>query len=563
MPQSSTHQGLKERLMKRKVVSLFIFSLPLLLVTLFLHLSVAAAPMQQTIPVEDPATPLAQPQQINIRQQIPLFFTVAVTTPLTDSETSNLLGALISSLNQADALTSTFTVQTVGITLTFDLQLTVTDTLTTTVPSTVTLTWGDQQTTTMPISVTVGALPAAEVSITLLASPALSATGEITPSTTVSLTEGSELTPTAPITAVTGITGTLAFTVNLRSGPDTTFDAVGTIPGGQTVTIVARNADSSWYLLNNGLWVAAFLVENATGDVPLATDALVTTLRAQTPITATVAPTATTLVTTTPVLTETAVVTATETATETAPLTATSPILVPTPAAVTPPAPLPSVTVNANLRSGPATTFPVTGGTTAGQTITIVARNEDGTWFQLDNGGWVSAALVANPPAAASLPLFNAEGTAGATATPTPVPTPTTVTTTTVLGVRENLYIIRVDGLVDGYDLTLNTIDELVTRASANEALLQDSAWITEMTTALALLRSTGDEVGTLSAPALFATPHALLVEAATSFTSAADLLAEGVDALDTDRLDEAFAQITVGTTLLTRVQDEIEDLTP
>lgn len=549
--------------MKRKVVSLFIFSLPLLLVTLFLHLSVAAAPMQQTIPVEDPATPLAQPQQINIRQQIPLFFTVAVTTPLTDSETSNLLGALISSLNQADALTSTFTVQTVGITLTFDLQLTVTDTLTTTVPSTVTLTWGDQQTTTMPISVTVGALPAAEVSITLLASPALSATGEITPSTTVSLTEGSELTPTAPITAVTGITGTLAFTVNLRSGPDTTFDAVGTIPGGQTVTIVARNADSSWYLLNNGLWVAAFLVENATGDVPLATDALVTTLRAQTPITATVAPTATTLVTTTPVLTETAVVTATETATETAPLTATSPILVPTPAAVTPPAPLPSVTVNANLRSGPATTFPVTGGTTAGQTITIVARNEDGTWFQLDNGGWVSAALVANPPAAASLPLFNAEGTAGATATPTPVPTPTTVTTTTVLGVRENLYIIRVDGLVDGYDLTLNTIDELVTRASANEALLQDSAWITEMTTALALLRSTGDEVGTLSAPALFATPHALLVEAATSFTSAADLLAEGVDALDTDRLDEAFAQITVGTTLLTRVQNEIEDLTP
>jgi len=549
--------------MKRKVVSLFIFSLPLLLVTLFLHLSVAAAPMQQTIPVEDPATPLAQPQQINIRQQIPLFFTVAVTTPLTDSETSNLLGALISSLNQADALTSTFTVQTVGITLTFDLQLTVTDTLTTTVPSTVTLTWGDQQTTTMPISVTVGALPAAEVSITLLASPALSATGEITPSTTVSLTEGSELTPTAPITAVTGITGTLAFTVNLRSGPDTTFDAVGTIPGGQTVTIVARNADSSWYLLNNGLWVAAFLVENATGDVPLATDALVTTLRAQTPITATVAPTATTLVTTTPVLTETAVVTATETATETAPLTATSPILVPTPAAVTPPAPLPSVTVNANLRSGPATTFPVTGGTTAGQTITIVARNEDGTWFQLDNGGWVSAALVANPPAAASLPLFNAEGTAGATATPTPVPTPTTVTTTAVLGVRENLYIIRVDGLVDGYDLTLNTIDELVTRASANEALLQDSAWITEMTTALALLRSTGDEVGTLSAPALFATPHALLVEAATSFTSAADLLAEGVDALDTDRLDEAFAQITVGTTLLTRVQNEIEDLTP
>ncbi len=560
--------------MKRKVVSLFILSLPLLLVTVFLQLPVTATPTQQTIPVEDPATPLAQPQQISIRQQIPLVFTVSVTTPMTNANPNNLLGALISSINQADAMTAAVSVQTVEVTLTLDLQLTVTDTLTTTVPSTVTLTWGDQQRATVPVAVTIGALPTADVRITLLASPevttttesTITATGELTPSITVSVTEGSEITPTAPISAGTGITGTVALTVNLRSGPDTTFDLAGTTPAGQTVTIVAQNADGTWYLLNNGLWVAAFLVENVQGEVGLATDALVTTLRAQTPITATATPTTTTLVTTTPVLTATVAVTSTETVTPTSTPTAPSPILVPTPAAATQPVQPPSVTVDANLRSGPATTFPIVGGTVTGQAITIVARNEDGTWFQLDNGGWVSATLVANPPTIASVPIFGAAGT-----TATPIPTPTIVSTTTtttttlgtILGVRENLYIIRVDGLVNTYELTLNTIDTLVTQAGANEVLLQDSAWIDEMTTALALLRATGDEVESLSAPTLFATPHADLVEAAAAFTGAADLLAEGIDALNTDSLDEAFAQITVGTTLLTRAENGIEDLTP
>ncbi len=541
--------------MKRKVVSLSIISLPLLLVTLFLHLSVAAAPTQQTTPADEPAAPTAQPQAIRIRQQIPLSFTVAMSTSITDTAASNLLGALMSSINEDEALTATVGVQTVGVTLTLDLQLTLTDTLTNTltatVPSTITLTWADQQTTTLPISVTLGTLPAADVLLTLLAS------SEITPTTT--LTDTDELTPTAPITAVAGITGTLAFTVNLRSGPDTTFEALDSAPGGQIVTVVARNEDSTWYLLDNGLWAAAFLVENVQGELPLATDDLVATLRNQTTITDTT------------VLTETAPITTTATPTETTPVTstttptATSPTLVPTPGAATPVAPAPSVTVNANLRGGPATTFPVVGGTTAGQAITIVARNEDGTWFQVDSGGWVSAELVANPPAIANVPVATDAETPAAIPTPTPALTTTTETTstTTALGVRENLYIIRVDGLANAYDLTLDTIDGLVTQASANEVLLQDEAWIDEMTAAIVLLRTTGDEVGALNPPALFATPHADLVQAATAFTNAADLLAEGIDTLDIDSLDEAFAEITIGTALLTRAENGVENLTP
>lgn len=576
--------------MKRTVVSLLLITLPFLLAVAILHMPVTAAPGAQTAPADDAPTPLAQPQQIVIRQQVPLTFTVAISTPTAGANANNLIGSLISSIAQPTALTPTVTSQTVVVTLTLDLQLTVTDTLTTTVPSTVTLTLADaaaeQPTATLPVSVTVGPAPAAAVVITLLAPPSLPMTETLPLTETVTITPGRAVTPTAeaaltttvtaPITATTvvttpalsdlvAITGTVTVTANLRSGPDTAFDAPATTTAGQAVTVVAQNADGTWYLLDNGLWLAAFLVEGVTGELPVATDELVTTLRAPSVVTTTTPVTATTPITTTPV-TPTPVPTTVTTA------TTGSLILVPTPTAPAPPAQPPSVTVDANLRSGPGTTFPIIGGTITGQTITIVARNEEGSWFLLDNGGWVSANLVANPPALTSVPLFTEEGAAPdtpptATPTPLPSPTPAAIITTTagmpVLGVRENLYVIRVDGIVDGYDFALTKIDQLVTQASENEALLQDRAWIVEMTTAITLLRSTGDEVTNLSAPALFADAHADLTAAATAFNNAADLLAEGVDQLDTERLDEAFAEITVGTSLLTRVQNTIATLTP
>lgn len=556
--------------MKRKVVSLLILSLPVLVAAIMLCLPVAG----QSTPAESAAGPLPQPQQIIIRQQIPLSFTVAAPAGVIDSTsptaTGNLLGALVNSITRSTAVTPT--AQTVVVTLTLDLQLTVTDTLTTTVPSTVTLTLADESVT-VPVSVTVGAAPQAEVTITLLAPVAseatITATEEITPSTAVSITDETVITTTDTITtpAVTptvAITGTLAITANLRSGPDTTFDAVSTATAGQQVIVVAQNADATWYLLNNGLWIAASLVSDLQSQPPLATEELVTALRAQPVLTPTTPVTTTTAVTATAPATTTTTATATTTSTGTGP----SLILVPTPAASTPPtqtAQAPRVTVDANLRAGPGITFTLLGGTVTGQEINIVARNADGSWFLLDNGGWVSAALVANPPIDIPLYTEDAQNTAVPAATATPLPTPTAALTNTapVLGVRENLYVIRVDGIVDGYDFTLKKIDELINQADGDVALLKDRAWIVEMTTAITLLRSTSDEVKALSAPTLFSDAHAILQDAATAFTDAADLLAEGVDQLDTERLDQAFARITTGSNLLTRAQAAVEAATP
>jgi hypothetical protein len=72
---------------------------------------------------------------------------------------------------------------------------------------------------------------------------------------------------------------------------------------------------------------------------------------------------------------------------------------------------------NANLRSGPGTEFALAGSAQTGAALEIVARNADGSWFQLAGGEWIAAFLVDNGPTAADLPLA-----ANIPAAPTPAP---------------------------------------------------------------------------------------------------------------------------------------------
>lgn len=65
----------------------------------------------------------------------------------------------------------------------------------------------------------------------------------------------------------------------------------------------------------------------------------------------------------------------------------------------------PAANRSANLRSGPATTFDIVGSVDAGQALVISARNQDGSWFQLDSGAWIAGFLVDSAPAAADTPL--------------------------------------------------------------------------------------------------------------------------------------------------------------
>lgn len=83
-----------------------------------------------------------------------------------------------------------------------------------------------------------------------------------------------------------------------------------------------------------------------------------------------------------------------------------------------------TVTVNANLRSGPGTDFAKIGSVNANGHVTIVGCTEAGDWCQLTGGSWIFSELLENVPA--GLPVVDpnnmtSEPQAGSiAATPTP-----------------------------------------------------------------------------------------------------------------------------------------------
>ena len=163
--------------------------------------------------------------------------------------------------------------------------------------------------------------------------------------------------------------GKTTVVANLRSGPGANFTKVGSLPAGQTVIITGCNTACDWYQLDSGAWIAAFLVEPVAGAVP------------GTPV---------------------ATLQATATATATASLVGTTPTSVPSAApANTPTAQVggPSANSGGNLRAGPGTAYARVGGVQAGQSLSIMGKNEAGDWYQLADGNWIAAFLVANPQA--------------------------------------------------------------------------------------------------------------------------------------------------------------------
>ncbi|MFN8492995.1 MAG: SH3 domain-containing protein [Caldilineaceae bacterium] len=201
-------------------------------------------------------------------------------------------------------------------------------------------------------------------------------------------------------------TGKVTNNANLRAGPATSYEILGKAAEGQTVTIIGQDDSGDWYHLADGQWIAAFLVDKGT-SAPL------------------LSPTATKPMTNTVILVPTAVISA----------GLKTVILVPTPMPTgqATPSPLPTVasiglpatkTVtalrDANLRGGPSTSYPVTGGVSSGQTLTLTGRNADSSWFQLTSGAWIAAFLLndGSAPVAVATPT---SAPAAPTAAPAPV----------------------------------------------------------------------------------------------------------------------------------------------
>ncbi len=84
------------------------------------------------------------------------------------------------------------------------------------------------------------------------------------------------LLPAAPLLAQAPVgDATATRGANLRAGPGTTFAIVGGAAAGQSLAIVAQNADGTWYKLADDSWIFAQLVNNAP-EVPVVTSASTT-----------------------------------------------------------------------------------------------------------------------------------------------------------------------------------------------------------------------------------------------------------------------------------------------
>lgn len=95
----------------------------------------------------------------------------------------------------------------------------------------------------------------------------------ISRSTATLILSPSGLSTPAPETVVPIVTAGDS-NVNIRSGPGTNYDIIGTLKSGQSLEIIGRNTDSSWWQVStaNGLgWVAAWVstASNADASIPV------------------------------------------------------------------------------------------------------------------------------------------------------------------------------------------------------------------------------------------------------------------------------------------------------
>jgi uncharacterized protein YgiM (DUF1202 family) len=195
-----------------------------------------------------------------------------------------------------------------------------------------------------------------------------------TPTPAVDLTATAEaaeaITPTLEITPTNEITVTQTVTVasigNVRAGPGTDFDIVGTVDANASVQVVGQDDSGEWFLLDDGTWIfGGLLVEQPDLSAVEASPEDEATPDADAPPAPPVADT---------------------------PVTATT-------------------TVNAasNLRAGPGTTFEIVAGLAPGDSVTLVGRYDQDNWYLLDNGNWIFGTLLVDPPQ--NLPVVNAQGT--------------------------------------------------------------------------------------------------------------------------------------------------------
>jgi len=210
-----------------------------------------------------------------------------------------------------------------------------------------------------------------------------------------------------------------------------------------------------------------------------------------------------------------------------------------------------TVNKGANLRAGPGTTFAIVGKDTQGQAVTIADKNTAGDWYQLDTGEWIAAFLV----------TLDAESPV--TATPKATVTPTKQIT--MADIRNDpvaqAYVDGVTEALDAYSTGATIISEHFTEASKNPSVIFTDKWKLSVGAGLASLQISSESIQELEPPTYFSDIHDDLLAMSEHTDNSIDLIIEGIDEFDADKIRAGTAEINLAAEFITSANEKLDAL--
>lgn len=171
-------------------------------------------------------------------------------------------------------------------------------------------------------------------------------------------------------------------------------------------------------------------------------------------------------------------------------------------------------------------------------------------------------------PSPTSTPLPEPTSTPTATATPqptnTPVPADIPAPTASLLSEGDLAalrYVFSVAEIGAAFREEMERLSQLIAEAADNTQLVTDEDWHAEVISLLETVTIAEVDLRELDPPDLFADMHISVLEAADYYGEAEILLAEGLDALDPDKILQANEGMLLGTAALDDAADILQGL--
>lgn len=180
----------------------------------------------------------------------------------------------------------------------------------------------------------------------------------------------------------------------------------------------------------------------------------------------------------------------------------------------------------ANLRSGPGTTYALSGTLRAGDVVTVteVTKTRAGTWYRLSSGKWVAAYLVKPTVPAATAAVTSTGGLA-----------PTT-RNAPVSAAELAAYLDSINQPTTDLGGAAREMGRLLGAPQVG-----DSTWTVRLGTQLAIVKLAHEQLLAVQPPPSLAAVHAILTTATQQCSDSADATAAAVDHGDVQALNRAI----------------------